>query len=194
MAATPGGENIVVSGADGSVYLYDALADDFVQARTLTSFQGSTGLGYYGTATAGPRGQYYVVNGNTLNQALTPINPANAPGRGTNTRPIAGVYPVSATTYARFTQPARANANALPTDAGQVEMVDVATGNATRAFPALESPMAQATTTGRPTAINPRMMAIDSSGSTAYLLTTSGLSIVPLDTPPASARPQVANK
>jgi uncharacterized protein (TIGR03437 family) len=194
MAATPGGENIVVSGADGSVYLYDALADDFVQARTLTSLAGSAGLGYYGTATAGPRGQYYVVNGNTLNQALTPVNPANAPGRGTNTRPIAGVYPVSPTTYARFTQPVRANATALPTDPGQVEIVDVATGNAMRAFPTLESPLSQATTTGRATAINPRMMAIDSSGATAYLLTTSGLSIVPLDTPPPTASPRVNAK
>ncbi|MGI8743056.1 MAG: beta-propeller fold lactonase family protein [Bryobacteraceae bacterium] len=187
MAATPAGENIIVSAADGSVYLYDALADDFVQSRQYTSLAASTGMGYYGTAAAGPRGQYYVVNGITLNQALAPINGAITG----STRPIAATYAVSAATYARFTQPARANTTALPSDPGQVEIVDAATGQARAAVPALEGPISQATTTGRATAIDPHLMAIDSAGTTAYLLTTSGLSIIPLNTSPASARPSV---
>lgn len=45
MAGTPGGEYVVLSAADGSVYLYDALADDFVQSKLYTSFAQSTGMG-----------------------------------------------------------------------------------------------------------------------------------------------------
>ena len=188
MAATPAGENVVIAAADGSVYLYDALADDFVQSRQYTSFAGSAGMGYYGTITAGPRGQYYVVNGILLNQALSPVNGTAS----TSTRPISAVYPISATQFARFTQPVRANANTLPADAGQVEVVDATTGAARSAIPTLEGPLTQAVTGGRATAIDPRLMAIDSAGTTAYLLTTSGLSIIPLDSaPPASARPTV---
>ncbi|MDQ2948493.1 MAG: beta-propeller fold lactonase family protein, partial [Acidobacteriota bacterium] len=191
MAATPAGENIIVAAADGSVYLYDALADDFVQSRQYTSFAQSAGMGYYGTITAGPRGQYYVVNGIVLNQALSPVNGTAS----TSTRPISAVYPISATQFARFTQPVRANANALPSDAGQVETVDATTGAARSAIPTLEGPLTQATTGGRATAIDPRLMAIDSAGTTAYLLTTSGLSVIPLNTTPApAARPLVNAK
>ncbi len=188
MAATPGGENIVISGADGSTYLYDAMTDDFVQARTLTSLAQSTGLGYYGTATAGPKGQYFVVNGQTLNQALTPMN-GGATG---TTRAIASVYPMNATSYARFTQPIRANANLLPTDPGQVEIVDVSSGAMRTAVLALEAPISSPSPTGRATAMNPRTMAIDSTGTNAYILTTSGLSIIPLTTP--TNRPSVNTK
>ncbi len=188
MAATPAGENIIIAAADGSVYLYDALADDFVQSRQYTSFAQSAGMGYYGSVAAGPRGQYYVVNGVVLNQALSPVNGTAF----TSSRPISGVYPISATQFARFTQPVRANANALPSDAGQVEIVDATTGATRSTIPTLEGPLTQATATGRATAIDPRLIAIDSAGTTAYLITTSGLSVIPLDAaPPASARPQV---
>lgn len=180
MASTPGGEFVVLAGADGFTYLYDALADDFVQARQLITFNQSQG--YFGPVTAGPRGQYYVVNGNILNQALTPIN-GTTTGGGTTTRPIAAVAAATNTMYARLTQPIRANANQLPSDAGLIELIDANSGATMRTVPALEGPISQATANGRPTAVEARTMAIDSSGSTAYVLTTSGLSIIPLDLP-----------
>ncbi len=192
MAATPGGEFVVIAGADGSVYLYDALADDFVQSRTLTTFQQSQGLGYFGPITAGPKGQYFVVNGQLLNQALDPVSPAVA---GATSRPVAALAPGNGNTFVRFTQPIRTTATQLATDAGTIEIVDANTGAPMRAaVPTLEGPMAQATTAGRATAISGRTLAIDSSGSTAYAITTSGLSLIPLDPIPASAQPRVNPK
>ena len=56
--------------------------------------------------------------------------------------------------------------------------------------PALERPLS--TPTGNVRANVPgRTMAIDPSGTVAYALTTTGLSIVPLDTPPAVNRPAI---
>lgn len=192
MAATPGGEYILVLGGDGSAYLYDSLADDFVRSRQLTSLQQSTG--YFGPVTAGPRGQYFVVNGVVLNQALTPLNTPQVPQRGgplaSSGRPVAAVAPVSATTFARFTQPLRTN-NQIASDPGQVEIVDVNSGAPQRTAPSMEGPLSQPLTTGR-AVVEPRTMAVDANGTSAYILTTSGLSIVPLDAPAApSDRPQV---
>jgi uncharacterized protein (TIGR03437 family) len=186
MVATPGGEFILLAGADGFAYLYDVTVDDFVQAKQLTSF--AQAQGYFGPASAGPKGQYFVLNGNVLNQSLTQVRPA---GTG---RPIAGVMAVNANTYARFTMPVRANVTTIPSDAGAFELVDVNTGNATRTVAALEGPLLQITGTQR-AAVNSRTIAIDSTGTSAYALTTSGLSIFSLDPPtPAASSPQVFPK
>ena len=196
MANTPGGEYIVMASTNGMAYLYDAVADDFVQARQLTSANQSTG-GYFGPITAGPRGQYYVVNGTVLNSALAAVNPPAPVPAGTQatpTRPIAAVASVSNTTFARFTQPIRTSTTALPADAGLVEIADAASGNVMQSFAALEGPMSQALATGRATTITGRTMALDAAGATAYVLTTSGLSVIPLTAPSAQNAPRVFSK
>jgi uncharacterized protein (TIGR03437 family) len=186
MVATPGGEFILLAGGDGFAYLYDVTVDDFVQGKQLTSF--AQAQGYFGPATAGPKGQYFVLNGSVLNQSLTPVK-AVVPGR-----PIAGVMAVNSNTYARFTMPIRINPTLPTTDAGMVELVDVNTGNTTRTVPALEGPLLQLTGTQR-APVNSRTIAIDSAGTSAYALTTSGLSIFSLDPPtPAANSPQVFPK
>ncbi len=114
-------------------------------------------------------------NGTVLNSAISPVNAGT-----TITRPIAAVAQMSATTFARFTQPPRTNTTALPADSGTVEIVDANTGTPLRSFAALEGPMSQALTNGRATVIDGRTMAVDSSGTTAYVITTTGLSMIPL--------------
>lgn len=94
--------------------------------------------------------------------------------------------------FARFTQPIRA-ANVPAADAGTIEIVDANTGTMQRSAPALEAPLTQVGTGGR-AVIDGRMMAVDASGSTVYLLTQSGLSIIPLDPVPAADRPQIATR
>jgi uncharacterized protein (TIGR03437 family) len=184
MSATPNGEYILLLAGNGFVYLYDSVADDFVQGRQIFA---NPITGFYGPIAAGPRGQYFVANGAILNQALTPTNATGVDTTGrpvvtTTTRPIAAVAVAGGNTFARFTQPVRANANALPADAPTVELVDINTGNAMRSVPALEGPLTTQVGNAR-TNINGRTMAVDPAGSVAYALTTSGLSIVPLDTP-----------
>jgi uncharacterized protein (TIGR03437 family) len=189
MASTPAGENIVVYAGNGMVYLYDAAVDDFVQSRQIQTANAS---GYLGPVTAGPRGQYYVVNGVLLNAALTPVAAAPTDSGATATNiPIAAMAAITATQYARFAQPVRLNANTVVTTLPTIEIVDANTGNTVRSVPALEGPISQVNGATARTPIGGRTMTVDATGTTAYLITTSGLSILPLDLPPVADRPTV---
>jgi uncharacterized protein (TIGR03437 family) len=208
MASTPEGLYVIVFSGNGNAYIYDASADDFTLGKQIFTNQ----TGYLGPVSAGPRGQYYIVNGVLLNSSLTPIgnipNSSTSANTGTTTgglpggfggittttnltRPVAAVSYVGANTYATFSMPVRANNNAAATDAGIIQVLDVTTGNPISVASALEGPAS--TVTGNNRAIIPgRTMALDSTGSNAYLLTASGLSVIPLTQIPASSRPNVA--
>jgi uncharacterized protein (TIGR03437 family) len=185
MAATPAGERVIVLTGNGFAYLYDALANDFVQGRQV--FTGAQ-TGYYGPVAAGPAGAYFVVNGQILNSALTPANPG-----ATSTTSAAAVAALGAGTFVRFSQTPRANANALPPDAGSFDVVDATTGATRSSVPAIEGPLTQPVGTTSAT-IGGRTMAVDATGSTVYAISESGLSIIPLTPAAASVRPQIANK
>ncbi|MBI1896857.1 MAG: hypothetical protein HYS04_10055 [Acidobacteria bacterium] len=188
MTATPNGDYILLLAGNGFVYLYDALADEFVTGRQIFT---PPIRGYYGPVAAGPRGQYYLANGTVLNQALTPVGTAgtvNVPGPvrpgqppATTTRPIASVSIASSNTFVRFAMPVRANANQLLTEPPSVELVDM-NGRVLASASALEGPLSALVGNQRVN-VNGRTMVVDDSGSTAYVLTTSGLSIVPLEAP-----------
>jgi uncharacterized protein (TIGR03437 family) len=206
MASTPDGEYIIVFTGTGNAYIYDATADDFTLSKQIFSTQS----GYLGPVSAGPRGQYYIVNGVLLNSSLTPIgnipNSSTSANTGTTTgglpgfggttttvttRPTSAVSYVGANTYAVFTTPIRTNANTAATDAGIIEILDVTTGNPTAAANALEGPASTVTGTAR-TVIAGRTMALDSTGTNAYVLTASGLSVIPLAAVPPAVRPALA--
>jgi uncharacterized protein (TIGR03437 family) len=196
VSATPNGEYMLLLAGNGNAYLYDALVDDFVAARQVAP---APIQGYFGPVSAGPRGQYFLVNGVVLNQSLSPIAGSTGDGGGAirpglpvvpTTRPISAVYAAAGAMYTRFTQPVRANANAAVTDSPAIELVDVNTGLTMRAAQALEGPLS--TITGNQRAnIDGRMLAVDANLQNAYVLTTSGLSVVPLDAVPAAAKPVV---
>jgi uncharacterized protein (TIGR03437 family) len=175
MASTPNGENIIILARNGTAYLYDAQVDDFIQSRTVSAQNPG---GFFGPVAAGPRGQYFLVNNQVLNQSLTPIassTPLGAPAG--QVRRVAAVAAISATTYARFAQPPVANANAVITTPPAVEIADTNTANMTRQGMGLETPLS--TPIGNQTSVVAgRTMEIDPSGNTAYVLTASGLSIV----------------
>src|SRR6202030_1002378 len=77
MASTPEGQYILVFTGTGNAYIYDATADDFTLGKQIFTTQ----TGYLGPVSAGPRGQYYIVNGVLLNSSLTPIG--NIPSSST---------------------------------------------------------------------------------------------------------------
>ncbi|MBZ2177748.1 MAG: hypothetical protein ACK58M_03650 [Acidobacteriota bacterium] len=195
LTVTPNGEYMLLLAGNGNAYLYDAQVDDYVQARQVAP---APVTGYFGPVSAGARGQYYVVNGLVLNQSLSPIAGSTptpgGPGGGpaaTTTRPIAAVVAGSGTVYARFTQPVIANANTVVSDTPAVELVDATTGGLSRSVAALEGPLSRLVGNQRVN-VEGRMMAIDAALANAYLLTISGLSIIPLDVIPPTARPVVA--
>ncbi len=171
IVATPGGEYALLLAGNGNAYLFDAMTDEYVLGQTVAA---APIQGYYGTLAAGPGGRYFVVNGTLLNSSLTPV------GGAASARPVAAVAAMNATTAAAFTIPATANATAAVRDTASVVMLDANTG-ALRggSFPALEGPLSAQTGTTRVN-VGARMMALNAAGNTAYVLTTTGLSIVPL--------------
>ncbi len=176
MATSAEGRYILLVSNAGFVYLYDADVDDFVAGRQLFATQPT---GYEGPIATGPNGQYFVVDGVLLNQALVQV--ASSSGL------ISAVTANGASSYAIYSTPA-SSANALPTTQPSVQVLNANTGNPTLQIPALEGPISQATAAAR-VPIAGRTMAINSTGTVAYVITTSGLSIINLTAVPASARP-----
>jgi uncharacterized protein (TIGR03437 family) len=197
MASTPEGSYVLILGGNGSAFLYSAATDEFVAGRSVIPTPIS---GYYGPIAAGPNGQYYLVNDQVLDPALTPIgSTATGPvgggglpspgGPSTTGRPVAAVAAVGGSSYARFSIPVTA-ANATPTDTGLVEVVDVNTSRTTATAGALEITSAVARAGARVNVLG-RSMVLDSAGTTAFVLTASGLSVIPLATATTQNAPQV---
>ncbi len=194
MVSTPNGEYVMLMAGNGFVYLYDAMLDDFVIGRQIFT---NPIQGYYGPVAAGPGGRYFLANGVVLNNALTPVGSAGSviipqgATQQTLSRPISAVVPLTTGQFVRFAQPVRAQANnPLATLPPTVEVADAVTGNIMRTVNAIEGPIATQTGTQRVN-VGGRSMAVDPQGTTAYLLTTSGLSIVSLDPVPPNQRPVV---
>jgi uncharacterized protein (TIGR03437 family) len=176
MASTSEGAYVLLLSGTGIAYLYDSSIDDFVSARQVIP---TPIAGYYGPIAAGPNGQYFLTDDQVLNQALTSVGSSGTGGPTTVARPVSAVSAVGAQSFARFSMPARASASVAPTDAGLVEVVDLATLRTTAAANALEGPLAVVTGTARAN-VSGRTMALDPSATTAYVLTASGLSVIPL--------------
>ena len=171
MASPPGGEAAIMLDGNGAGYLYDSTADDFVKRTALVS---GTIQGYFGPVAAGPRGQYFLVNGILLNGGLGEVSAV------TGTSEISAVAAISATAYARFVQPMRTSTNSPVMQAPMIEMPDASSGNLrSPPMPALEGPASAQVGTQRVNVAG-RTMAVDPASSLAYLLTASGLSIIPL--------------
>lgn len=197
LAATPNGEFAIMLAGNGTAYLYDALSDEFVQSRVLFT---NPIQGYYGPIAAGPRGQYFVVNGTVVNQSLSIMSSAGSvtgtvPGRpgatATTVKPVAAVSAIGTNLYARFAPPQVAATNVVVTEPATIELVDPVTGLVRgQGFQAVEGPLSTLVGNSRLN-INGRTMVTDAQATTAYVLTTSGLSIVPLEAVPAASRPAI---
>jgi uncharacterized protein (TIGR03437 family) len=197
MASTPEGNYVLILGGNGTAYLYSAADDDFITSRSVIPTPIS---GYYGPIAAGPNGQYYLVNDQLLDSALTPVGQTAtgpvgggglpAPGGPTSSgRPVAAVAAVNGQNYARYSIPLTA-ANATPTDTGLVEVVDVNTLRTSASAGTLETPGTVVRTGARANIVG-RSMVVDAAGATAFVLTTSGLSIVPLSPAGSQGAPQL---
>jgi uncharacterized protein (TIGR03437 family) len=166
--------------------LYDAASDQYVIKQTVFS----TPLqGYYGPISAGPNGQYFLANGAVLNASLTPIatsSTTTTTGTTTTTtvRPISAVAAISSTMFARFVQPTRASTTAAVTTPPSIEVALANSGTAMMSLPALEGPLSTQAGTTRVN-VSGRTMAVDTAGMNAYMLTTSGLSVIPMTNLPA---------
>jgi uncharacterized protein (TIGR03437 family) len=204
LVASPDGAYVLLLAGNGVAYLYSAADDAFVQQQTVIPVPIQN---YFGPVAAGPNGAYYLVDDRVLDSSLTtisagtnativgPVFPVPGPGGGFPppggptisttgaTRPISAVAAATATAYVRFSTPLRANATATVTDAGLVEVVDLATGRVMASTTTLEGPLTQVTGVARVNA-NGRTMAVDATAGAVYALTASGLSIIPMNLSP----------
>src|SRR5262249_18361439 len=145
----------------------------FVSGRQV--FTPASMTGYIGPVAAGPGGQYFVVNGTVFNSSM--VATFSRPGTGL----IPSVAPVSNNSYANYSVPTIAG-----TGAPALQLFNPVTGAATLQINGLEGPLTQVVGGGR-SSLGGRTMALDS--STAYIVTVSGLSILPLTPIVASDRP-----
>lgn len=179
MAATPGGEYIMIVNGSGTAWLYDYTADDI----TITKQVLSGVAGYIGPVTAGPQGRYYSVGGTFLNASLTPVQ-GGTNGLTVANRLVPAVTAVSANQVALFTLPVRTGVNTVASDAGLVELYDPATGVSAGNGGTIEGAPTTIFGSTRTSAFA-RTMAYDPASGTAYLISTSGISIVKITTGPA---------
>jgi DNA-binding beta-propeller fold protein YncE len=208
MIATPQNDAILVMNGTGTAYVYDANADTFVTSRLLIP---APIQGYYGVLGAGPSNSYFLVNGLIVNPSLTTLGGSASPssigisgpgGPGqpptitvinTGNRNIATAAPFDDTRFLWLTTPVRQNITTVTRDDSRttLEIVNIKTGEVALAGVVPENPVVNVFGTTRFNTV-PRQMVVDSAGTTAYIITLSGLSVVSLSPIGADTRPAIA--
>lgn len=210
MAASPDGRQIIVMGGSGIGYLYDGLIDNFTTNRVIYNTQPP--LSYFGPLAAAPGGGYFLAGGQILSASLTPVGGAERPGVtqfgppaqpgqppvqtivSSGQRNVASVYPLSETRFIRATTPVRQNITAATRDDARtvLEIVDIRTGAETVAGVIPENPQFSVFATARAN-IPSRQMVVDSTGSFAYSINISGLTVTPLVQTSGTTQPRLPN-
>jgi len=207
MIGTPGNDSILTFSGNGTAYVYDSTADAYVASRLLIP---APITGYYGLLGAGPGGAYYLTNGLIVNPSLTTIGGSASPGAtgitppggpgqppvvsiiNTGNRNVAALTPLDAKRFLRLTTPVRQNITTVTRDDARttLEVVNLESGEDTLAGVVPENPVVNVFGTTRFNT-NPRMMAVNSAGTTAYMITLSGLSVVSLTPTRTDTRPAI---
>ena len=208
MIATPADDFVLTLSGNGTAYVYDSTADAYVATRLLIP---APITGYYGVMGAGPAGGYFLVNGLIVNPSLTTIGGSASPGAtgttggggipggppvvsivNTGNRNVAALAPLDANRFLRLTTPVRQNITTVTKDDSRttLEIVNLQTGSDTLAGVVPENPVVNVFGTTRFNT-NPRMMAVNAAGTTAYMITLSGLSVVSLTPTGADTRPAI---
>jgi hypothetical protein len=200
MIATPDNQFILTLNGSGLAYLYDATQDAYVGSRQLIT---GTIQGFYGVLGAGPAGSFMLTDGLIMNQSLVVVGGSAQPGAtqttitpggggfggggitttviNTGARNVAAVAPLGGTAYLRLTTPVRQSITSTTRDDSRttLERVDLITGEDTLAAVVPENPSTSVFGTTRAN-VNPRWMVVNSTGTVAYAITLSGLSVIPL--------------
>ncbi|MDX1980533.1 MAG: hypothetical protein SFV51_09715 [Bryobacteraceae bacterium] len=205
MLGSPDYRYIFTLAGNGAAYLYNGLIDNYTSQRQLFT---NPIQSYYGPLAAATTSDYFTANGLILNNSLTVVGGAERPGTiqfgppqqpgqpPTQTvvsggeRNIAAAAAVNEDTFVRLTTPVRQNLNAVTRDEVRttLEMINVRTRTETLVGVVPENPITSVFGTQRRN-VSPRQMVVDSAGN-AYILTISGLSVVPTKT---GARPVISS-
>jgi YVTN family beta-propeller protein len=191
MISTPATDYILTMSGNGNAYVYNGTSDQYIADRLLFS----TIQGYYGALAALPGGNYFVADTLILNQSLVTQGGAATPsaaGAITSSRNVAAVAPLDANDFLRLTTSIRTSITAAVTGESRatLELVNIPNGTDTEVGVVPENPAYSVFGTTRFN-VNPRMMVVDSAGTTAYAITISGLSVIPLAPASSSTQPVI---
>jgi hypothetical protein len=208
MIATPDNNYILTLSGNGTAYVYDSMADSYVASRLLIP---TPITGYYGILGAGIGANYFLVNGLILNTSLTTLGGSASPGATTVTagtpggapptativntgnRNVVAVAPLNDHSFLWLTTPVRQNITTATRDDSRttLQMIDLNTGSVSLVGPVPENPVVSVFGTTRFNT-NPRMMVVDSAGTTAYAITLSGLSVISLTPAGGNTQPAIS--
>jgi YVTN family beta-propeller protein len=201
LVATPN-----VGGATPTGYLYDARTDAYSTARTVLT---QPFVSFAAPLAASATGDYFLLGGQILGGSLTPIGGTERPG-GVQTIPnptpgqppiqipislgqrnVFSVWPVDFNRFLRVTTPVRASATAVTRDDERsvIELVDIRTQSESVAGIMPENPAFFVPGNGTVN-VPPRQMAVDSQGN-VWILTLSGLTLVPTSPTTTATRPAI---
>jgi YVTN family beta-propeller protein len=194
MTGSADGKWIATLGGTGYVYLYDGTADAYVSYTR--PYSSTTILGYFGPFSMAPDGSYVLLNGFVLNSSLAIIGGSESPSATTtlpasSKRNIAAVSAIDSTRFVRFTTAVKSTVSSTTTSEARptLELIDLSDNSNTLVGAMAENPATSLFGTAR-TNIPSRTMAVDAAG-TAYILTLSGLTVVPIATA-SSGKPTIA--
>ncbi len=209
MTASPGGEFafLLTGNNPATGYLYDATLDAYTASRIV--FQNAY-ASYVAPMAGGPRGEYYVAGGLILGSSLTPIGGVERPGTTQNqfgpngrvtqisvsagNRNVYSVYPLDSNRILRTTTPVRTSATAVTRDEERttLELLDIKTQSESIAAILPENPVFFVSGSTQQVNIPGRQMVVDSNG-TAYVLTVSGITMIPTTPTTTATQPTVTN-
>lgn len=207
MVGSADGSTILLMGATGEVYLYNGLTDTYTASNQVFT---TPITGYYGPLGAAANGGFLLANGLVMNQSLTAIGGATAPGLVPVTPPsspgqtngvaqsplrnIAAVAPLDQSDFVRMTTPVRTSITSTITDDVHttLQLVSTSTGATSTVAEMPDNPVYSLFGTTR-TAMPARQMVVDANG-TAYAITLSGLSVMPTAPATSATLPTTGSK
>jgi DNA-binding beta-propeller fold protein YncE len=192
MVASSDASTILTLSGNGNAYLYNALTDSYAASANLFATQ----TGYYGPIAAQSNASYLLAGGEVMNSSLTVIE--GSPNASATQRNVAALAAFDANDYLSYTTSFRTSITATSSDEQRPTLLfnNIQSGTTNLVGVVAEQPRYTFFGTTR-TNMPARTMAVDPEG-TAYIITLSGLTVVPLNlngtpTPQIAATKGVVN-
>lgn len=184
MIGSADGSTILTIDGTGSGYIYNALFDSYVSK--VSGLIATPITGFYVPLGIASDGSYFTIGHAVYNSSLTQLFDA-----GTSRNTVA-TFPIDSATYVRLSTPVMAALTSTPADDSRplLDLVNFQSGAVKQLAVSAENPRFTLLGTTRLN-VSPRQMVIDSN-YVAYILTISGLTVIPL-TPNGAPAPVVTS-
>ncbi len=184
MIGSADASTILTVDGTGSGYVYSALNDSYV--AKVSGIIATPITGFYVPLGIAPDGSYFTIGHAVYNNSLTQLYDV---GTARNT---VATFPIDGSNYVRLSTPVKAAITTVPADDPRplLDLVNFQTGAVKQLAVSAENPRFTLLGTTRYN-VSPRQMVVDSN-YVAYVLTISGLTVIPL-TPSGAPTPSVTS-